>query len=128
MANECIPAYRPGADVTATAGAGGVVGKTFVDISAALGVAAGTPATVVTATAAGLSIGVASRDAAAGAKLHVVRGKGSIVPVTAGGTIAVGAEVEVGSNGRAVTLASGKARGRAWSAGTSGNDVFIELY
>ena len=128
MANECIPAYRPGADITATAGAGGVVGKTFVNISAALDVAAGTPITVVTATAAGLSVGVASRDAAQGAKLHVLRNPGEIVPVTAGGNIAVGAEVEIGANGRAVTIASGKARGRAWSAGTSGSDVFIELY
>lgn len=128
MANECIPAYRPGADVTATAGAGGVTGKTFVNISAALDVAAGTPITVVTATAAGQSVGVASRDAVQGAKLHVLRNPGEVVPVTAGGTIALGAEVEVGANGRAVTLASGKARGRAWSAGTSGSDVFIELY
>lgn len=128
MANESIPLYTPGTDVTVTVGVGGVVGKTFVDISAAVSASAGTPATAVTATAAGLSIGVASRDAAAGAKVTVVRGKGSVVPVTAGGNIAVGAEVEIGSNGRAVTLASGKARGRAWSAGSSGNDVFIELY
>ncbi len=127
MANESIPLYRPGADLTATAG-GAIVGKTFVDISAAVSASAGTPATVVTATAAGLTVGVASRDTASGAKLHVLRGKGIIVPVTAGGTIAVGAEVEVGASGRAVTIASGKARGRAWSAGTTGNDVFIELY
>jgi hypothetical protein len=58
----------------------------------------------------------------------VVRGKGSIVPVTAGGTIAFGAEVEVGTGGKAVTIASGKARGRAVEAGTNGNDVMIELY
>lgn len=128
MANECIPAYEPGTHLTAIVGSGGVTGKTFVDISAALSVSAGTPATVVTATAAGLSVGVAARDAAVGAKVLVVRAKGAVVPVTAGGNIAVGAEVEIGSNGRAVTLASGKARGRAWSAGTSGNDVFIELY
>lgn len=128
MANECIPAYEPGTHLTAIVGSGGVTGKTFVDISAALSVSAGTPATVVTATAAGLSVGVAVRDAAAGAKVLVYRSKGAVVPVTAGGTIALGAEVEIGSNGRAVTLASGKARGRAWSAGTSGNDVFIELY
>lgn len=128
MANESIPAYRPGGDLTVVAGAGGVTGKTFVNISAALDVAGGTPATVVTATAAGLTVGVAGRDAAAGAKVHVLRTPGAIVPVTAGGTIALGAEVEVGSSGRAVTIASGKARGRAWSAGTSGNDVYIELY
>lgn len=127
MANESIPLYRPGADLTATAG-GAITGKTFVDISAALAPAAGTPATVVTATAAGRSVGVASRDTASGAKLHVLRGPGTIVPVTAGGTIALGAEVEIGASGRAVTIASGIARGRAWSAGTSGNDIFIELY
>lgn len=127
MANECIPAYRPGADVTAIAG-GAITGKTFVNVSAALDVAAGTPVTVVTATAAGLTFGVASRDTASGAKLHVLRNPGEIVPVTAGGNIALGAEVEVGANGRAVTLDSGRARGRALSAGTSGNDVFIELY
>lgn len=127
MGNESIPLYRPGADLTAKAG-GAIVGKTFVDISAPVNATAGEPATVVTATAAGLTVGVASRDTASGAKLHVLRGVGSIVPVTAGGTIAAGAEVEVGANGRAVTIASGKARGRAWSAGTSGNDVFIELY
>jgi hypothetical protein len=128
MANESIPLYRPGADLTATVGAGGVTGKTFVDISAAVGAATGANATVVTATAAGLTVGVASRDTTAGAKVHVLRGKGSIVPVTAGGNIAVGAEVEVGASGRAVTINTGKARGRAWSAGAAGSDVFIELY
>jgi len=127
MANESIPLYRPGADLTAKAG-GAITGKTFVNISAAVDAPAGVPATVVTATAAGLTVGVASRDTASGAVLHVLREPGSIVPVTAGGTITVGAEVEVGANGRAVVLASGRARGRAWSAGTTGNDVFIELY
>ncbi len=127
MANESIPLYRPGDDITATA-AGAIVGKTFVDITGVVNAATGTPITVATATAAALSVGVASRDTAAGAKLQVIRGKGQVLPVTAGGTIAAFAEVEIGANGRAVTLASGKARGRAWSAGTAGNDVFIELY
>jgi hypothetical protein len=35
MANECIPLYRPGLDITAVT-TGAVVGKTFVDYSAAL--------------------------------------------------------------------------------------------
>ena len=47
MANECIPLYRPGGDLTAIVGAGGVTGKTFVNISAAVDPAAGTVATVV---------------------------------------------------------------------------------
>lgn len=124
MANECIPHYRPGADVTAVTTAA-VVGKTFVDLSAALTTGI---ASVATATAAGLSVGVATRDTASGARVAVIRGRGTILPVTAGGTIAYGAEVEVGTGGKAVTIASGKARGRAWSAGTNGNDVIIELY
>ncbi|OBK92382.1 hypothetical protein A5646_03515 [Mycobacterium sp. 1245499.0] len=124
MANECIPHYRPGADITAVTTAA-VTGKTFVDLSAAL--TTGLPS-VATATAAGLSVGVAAKDAASGARVAVIRGRGTILPVTAGGTIAYGAEVEIGSGGKAVTLASGKARGRAWSAGTANNDVIIELY
>lgn len=126
MANECTPLFRPGADVTGLT-TGAVTGKTFVDISATRDATTGL-IKVATATAAGLTFGVAAYDAASGARVPVIRGKGSIVPVTAGGTIAAGAEVEVGSSGRAVTIASGKARGRAVEAGTSGNDVFVELY
>lgn len=124
MANECIPHYRPGADITAVTTAA-VTGKTFVDLSAAL--TTGLPS-VAPATAAGKTVGVAARDAASGARVPIIRGKGSIVPVTAGGTIAYGAEVEIGSGGKAVTIASGRAVGRAWSAGTASNDVIIELY
>lgn len=124
MANECIPHYRPGADVTAVT-TGAVTGKTFVDLSAALTTGL---ASVATATAAGKTVGVAVKDTASGARVAIIRGKGTILPVTAGGTIAYGAEVEVGSAGKAVTIASGKAVGRAWSAGTNGNDVIIELY
>lgn len=126
MANECTPLFRPGADVTCLT-TGAVTGKTFVDISATRDATEGL-IKVATATAAGLSFGVAAYDAASGARVPVVRGKGSIVPVTAGGTIAFGAEVEIGSSGKAVTIASGKARGRAVEAGTNGNDVMIELY
>lgn len=128
MTNECIPAYRPGADLTARADAGGLTGKTFARLVGGIDPVTGTIATVARSLAQGDSVGVVSRDAAAGALVHILRGPGQVVPVTAGGTIAVGAEVEVGASGRAVTIASGKARGRAWSSGTAGNDVFIELY
>ncbi|PKV80906.1 capsid cement protein [Nocardia fluminea] len=123
MANECTPLFQPGKDVTVLL-TGAVVGKTFVAISAA-------PDTYgqlkgVTCTAAARAFGVAARDAASGARV-LVRKKG-IVPVTAGGTIAVGAEVEVGASGKAVTLASGKAVGQAVSAGTNNADVLVDLY
>lgn len=126
MANECIPLFRPGADLTVLTTAA-VTGKTFIDLDGARDAASGL-IKAKTATAAGPTFGVAVMDAPSGARVAVIRGRNSIVPVTAGGTIAAGAEVEVGANGRAVTLASGRARGRAIEAGTSGNDVFIELY
>lgn len=127
MANESIPVFRPGGDLTATA-SGAVTGKTFVNITAGYTLATGVIPTVATAAAAGLTLGVAAYDAASGARVAVIAGPGTITPVTAGGTIAVGAEVEVGASGQAVTIASGKARGRAMSAGTSGSDVLIQLY
>jgi hypothetical protein len=124
MANECIPLYRPGLDITAVT-TGAVTGKTFVDYSAALTTGL---VSVNTATAAGKVAGVAAYDAASGARVAVIRGKGQIVPVTAGGTIAALAEVEVGASGRPVTYSAGVKVGRALSAGTSGNEMFIELY
>jgi hypothetical protein len=126
VANECTPLFRPGADITCLT-TGVVTGCTFVDISATRDTATGL-IKVVTATAAGLTFGVASYDAASGARVPVVRGKGSIVPVLCGGAITAGAEVEVGSGGKAVTIASGKARGRAIETGVNNVVSFIELY
>jgi hypothetical protein len=126
VANECIPMFRPGADITCLT-TGAVTGCTFVDISATRDTTTGL-VKVVTATAAGLSFGVAAYDAASGARVPVVRGKGAIVPVLCGGAITAGAEVEVGSSGKAVTIASGKARGRAIETGANNVVSFIELY
>jgi hypothetical protein len=127
MANECIPLYRPGADLT-TLTTAAVTGKTFVSISGGVNAATGGLISVATATAATKAFGVAVADAASGARVAVITGPGQVVPVTAGGTITAGQEVEVGGSGRAVVLASGKAAGLAVSAGTSGNDVFVRLY
>ena len=71
MANECIPLYRPGADVTCVT-TGAVTGKTFVAQSAALTTGL---ISVATATAAGAVFGVAAYDAASGARVAVIRGK-----------------------------------------------------
>lgn len=125
MANECTPLFRPGADVTCLTTAA-VTGKTFVNISANRG--ADGLIRVATAAGAALAFGVAAYDAASGARVPVIRNKGAIVPVTAGGTIAFGAEVEVGANGRAVIHSEGAKVGRAVEAGVSGVDVHIELY
>ncbi|MDG3012463.1 DUF2190 family protein [Rhodococcus sp. D2-41] len=127
MTNECIPLYRPGQDVTATAGAA-ITGKTFVDITGALNATTGALLTVSPATAAGKAFGVAARDAASGGRVAVIRSAKVVIPVAAGGTFAVGDEVEVGAGAKAVKLASGTAVGRALTAGAANADAFIELY
>lgn len=125
MANECIPLYRPGHDLTAVT-TGAVTGKTFVDYSA--GITTGLPS-VNTATAAGKVAGVAAFDAASGARVAFMRGKGMVVPMTCGaGGVTALAEVEVGANGRPVTAASGVKVGRALSTAAAGAEILIELY
>lgn len=124
--NECIPLFRPGSDVTALTTAA-VTGKTFVDISATRDATEGL-FKVATATAAARAWGVAAYDAASGARVPVIAGPGTIVPVTAGGAITAGAQVEVGANGKAVVLASGIAVGKALETGVNNTDCLIRLY
>ncbi len=126
MANECTPLFRPGADITCLTTAA-VTGCTFVDISATRDTSTGL-IKVAPATAAGLSFGVAAYDAASGSRVPVIRGKGSIVPVMFGGAVTAGAEVEIATGGKAVTLNGGVARGRAIETGADGVVSLIELY
>lgn len=123
MANECKPLFRPGAEVTVQT-TGAVTGKTFVGVSATRDATTGL-IKVAPATAAAKPFGVASYDAASGATLSVQRA--GILPVTAGGTIAFGALVEIATGGKVVTLASGVPVGQALEAGTNNNDVLIAL-
>lgn len=125
MANECIPFKQPGAEVTAQASAA-ITGKRFVSISGNLQTDG---SLTVAQTGAGLrAVGVAKYDAASGAKVGVLRGSKMVVPVTAGGTIAAGAEVEADAQGRAITKASGVALGYVETGATSGNDARVVLY
>lgn len=124
MANECTPLFRPGRDITVLTTAA-VTGKTFVDVSATRDATTGL-IKVATAAAGTKALGVAAYDIASGATGPILRG--GILPVTAGGAITAGAEVEVGASGRAITLASGKAVGKAVETGTNGNDVLIAFY
>lgn len=126
MANECIPLFRPGADVTCLT-TGAVTGKTFVGVSATRDTTTGL-IKVVTATAAAKAFGVASMDAASGARVAVITGPGHIIPVTAGGDITAGAQVEVGADGKAVALASGIAVGQALETGANNAACLIKLY
>lgn len=133
MAAECIPYKKPGEDITAKAGAA-ITGKRFVLPSAnrtgggggGLSTALDNVYVVQHATAAGAALGVSAQTAASGSLVGVICG--GIVPVTAGGTIDAGDEVEVGAAGVAVTLASGKAVGICMTGATNGNDAEIYLY
>ena len=124
MVNDARPLFRPGAEVTALTSAA-VTGKTFVGISATRDADTGL-VKVAPATAAAKAFGVAAYDAASGATLPILRG--GIVPVTAGGSITAGDEVEVGTGGKAVKLATGVAVGQAIETATSGADVFVALH
>ena len=123
MANEAKPLFRPGADVTVLTTAA-VTGKTVVGVSATVDASTGL-IKVATATGAAKAFGVASRDIASGDIGHILRG--GIVNVTAGGANTAGAQVEVGSGGKAVTLASGVPVGTALSTGSNNNDVLVAL-
>lgn len=123
MANECKPLFRPGQEVTALTTAD-VVGSTFVGVSATRDASSGL-VKVATCTSAAKAFGVATYDAKSGTTLPVQRG--GLLFVTAGGAITAGAQVEVGSNGKAVALASGVAVGQALETGSNNNPVLIAL-
>lgn len=137
--NECIPLYDPGAAITAQAEAA-VVGKRCVSISDPMqgppqaglsSTSEGSNIVCSHATAATRPLGVASHDAAANEKFYVLRGSGLVLPINAGAAIAAGAEVEVGTNGRVITKASGIAIGVAiddCAATGTDLDAFVSLY
>lgn len=80
---------------------------------------------VAHATAAAKALGVAMWDAAADGDRVGVATEG-IWPVVSSGAITAGAEVEVGTAGVAVALASGRPAGQAVSAAAS-NVVYVKL-
>ena len=73
------------------------------------------------ASAAGAAVGICEADSDAG-EMAPVNTHGALL-VEAGGAIAVGVEVEVGADGKAVTLASGIAQGRALDAAAADGDL-----
>jgi hypothetical protein len=121
---ECTPYKMPGTEITAQTTAV-VTGKRFVGISG--DILADGSLRVAHAAAGTRAIGVAKYDAASGGKVGVFRGARMVVPVTAGANIVAGAAVEVGTNGQAITLASGVAVGYAETAAVSGQDARICL-
>lgn len=78
------------------------------------------------------ALGVAETDGAtSGDVIPVYSGPGTVVPVTAGGTVTAGQQVESDSTGRAITWAGTIAtqpNGLALSSATVGNPVYVRLY
>ncbi len=127
MADPNPGVYEPGQNITVYTSAA-VTSKTFVAITGNRQSGLSNNITVGPATAAGRIAGVAAQDIAINKHGTIHRGGGRVTYVTAGGTIAAGAEVEVGAGGTAVTLSAGKAVGYAVTGATSGNDAEISLY
>ncbi|RKY70048.1 MAG: DUF2190 domain-containing protein [Candidatus Latescibacterota bacterium] len=67
------------------------------------------------------AIGISELDMDTG-EMAPINTHGALM-VKAGAAIAVGAEVEVGADGKAITLASGVAQGRALDAATADGDI-----
>lgn len=123
MANECRPLFRPGAEVTALATAD-VTGGRFVKITATRDATTGL-VKVGPATAGVKPFGVAAADFASGATGTVIRD--GILFVAAAGAITAGAQVEITTAGKVITLASGVAVGTALETGADNADVLIAL-
>lgn len=124
MANENSGVYEPGKHLTGHCSAA-VTGKRFLKIS---GNRTDGNITVAHADAAGRICGVSAFDAAINKKVTVQRGNSRVTYVLAGGAIAAFAQVEVGANGTAVTLAAGVAVGYAVTAAANATDAEISLY
>lgn len=122
--NVNLGVYNPGRDITGKTTAD-VVGKRFLKIS---GNRSGGNIAVAHADAAGRVAGVSKFDAKSGELVGVMRGAARVVYVTAGAAIAAFAEVEVGTDGQAITKSTGVAVGYAVTAATSGGDAEISLY
>lgn len=96
---DYIPIFKPGMDLTMTAGAA-IVGGRLVAVSAN---------NTVTETAAATEkwLGVAMQDAASGAKVAVT--SGGVQELTAGGAVAIGVNVVAAAAGKVVTVGAGTA-------------------
>ena len=130
MANDCIPYYKPGQDLPAACSAA-VIGKRFLKVSGnrqsgpgLSSTAEGSNYQVAQCVAGDKAIGVAMYDAPINGKVGVVRE--GIVPVTSGAAVAAGVEVQSDANGKAITLAAGKANGIAMS-GVGATDLDLEV-
>ena len=144
MANECVPYYKPGSDITGEAQEA-IIGMRFVSIDGSVDpgwqpeglkgnadlVGASSTANVVPIVQTGAgedAVGVAQRDCADGGLVTFLNEPGMVLPVRAGAAIVPGAAVQSDATGRAITLAAGVRLGRAWSRTTAADQIVaVEL-
>jgi ABC-type Fe3+ transport system substrate-binding protein len=113
---DYVPIFKPGTDITQTVGATPVVGGNLVMLSAA-----NTVIPTTGATAAWL--GVATTDAAVGAKVGIT--SGGVQELVANGAIAVGAMVMAAAGGKVQPIGAGtfgQNVGVAMTAAAADND------
>jgi hypothetical protein len=142
MNNECIPFFEAAYTQKITVHAGyAMVGKTFAGpltgyqsqgpalATDPLALNDGGNLICPAAPAAGGKVGgVIGWDVAINGKAPLTRGAGTILPVTAGGNFAIGANLAVDTQGRVVAAGAGNVVvGVAHSAGTLNNEAVVEL-
>src|SRR5262245_35578746 len=145
MANECIPYYEAGQEITAKSSAA-VTGCRFVKLDGAstwtpeglkdvtnpvpsAGLPSSNVCDVLPATAGSKGFGVAGRDAAIGKPFMVITGPGIVVPVEVGAALVPGNEVELGANGVVIPATTGIKVGLCMSKqATVGQKAAIKLY
>lgn len=147
LANECVPYKLPAISVSAKATAA-IAGKRFIKISGNRTGGGGEGAAGATTVGVGLStdlenlyqvaqcvakdncFGVSGYDTPINGEVKVYKkAAGIIVPVTAGAAIVAGVEVESDAEGKAITLAAGRALGMCLNAVSGANkDAEILLY
>jgi hypothetical protein len=129
MANECIPLFQPGADITGQCSAA-VTGKRVLRISATRDATTGLIVVANVTVVTQRPFGIAAYDVPINGRVPILKGKGQILPVTAGAAIAFDTEVESDTSGRVITAGGTNPKvGRTVEAASgAGVDVFIELY
>lgn len=141
--NEAIPVYEAAYTQKITVFfTGAVVGKTFCGPlttfqSGPLALSAdplpandgGNVQCAGVPAAAGEVAGVVMYDTPINSRGGILRGAGTMVPVTSGAAVTAGNELQVDASGRVVPYGSGRKVGKAHNTvGAAGADVVVELY
>lgn len=123
---DSLELYSPAQNVAGRATAADLAGARFVAPNASK--ADGSPLTIGYAAAGAKAFGVLQRDAKQNGVPQTILRHGNVTPVTCDGAVTFGTEVEVGTAGRAKTLASGRPVGYAISSASDGATAFIAIY